>query len=297
MRQILDKPKHSRLDRGMAKQKKSASTGPKWDKELKAAFAAATGSKRILNKYFGRLSQVSEKFQAGLVSEADRESEKYIIKSLRQKFSSHEFLGEETGLSKAAKNKIKVGNQAGSTMKWVIDPLDGTTNYIHQFPYFCISIALQVDGKIVLGVIDAPKLKMRFHAVRGYGAFLNGKKISVSDRKTIHEGLFATGFSAQDNALDKQLKLCAHVVQKGRGLRRAGAAALDLCFVANGVFDLFWEKHLQPWDTAAGSLIALEAGATVTNLAGDSYNIEMQHIVAGTPKIHSEFMKLYREIE
>ena len=294
MRQILDKPMYSRLDRGMAKQKKTASTSPRWDKELKAAFAAATGSKRILNKYFGSLSQVSEKFQAGLVSEADRESEKYIIKSLRQKFSSHEFLGEETGLSKAAKIRIKVGNQTASTMKWVIDPLDGTTNYIHQFPYFCISIALQVDGEIVLGVVDAPKMKMRFHAVRGHGAFLNGKKIKVSDRKTIHEGLFATGFSDQDNELDKQLKLCAHVVQKGRGLRRAGAAALDLCFVASGVFDLFWEKLLQPWDTAAGSLIALEAGATVTNLEGEAYDIDMKHVVAGTPKIHAEFMKLYR---
>lgn len=296
MRQILDKPTYTGLDSVMAKQKKPASTSPKWDKELKAAKAAATGSKRILNKYFGSLSHVSEKFQAGLVSEADRESEKYIIKSLRKKFSSHEFLGEETGLSHALKKGMKVGEKVTSSMKWVIDPLDGTTNYIHQFPYFCISIALQVDGEVVLGVVDAPKLKMRFHAVRGHGAFLNGKKISVSDRKTIHEGLFATGFSDQDNELDKQLKLCAHVVQKGRGLRRAGAAALDLCFVASGVFDLFWEKHLQPWDTAAGSLIALEAGATVTSLDAKSYRIDMPHVVAGTPKIHAEFMKLYKKI-
>ena len=280
----------------MAKQKLSASTSPKWEKELRAAFAAATGSKRILNKYFGSLSQVSEKFQAGLVSEADRESEKYIIKTLRKTFPAHEFLGEETGLSHALKPAIKVGKDDAKSMKWVIDPLDGTTNYVHQFPFFCISIALQVDGKVVLGVVDAPKMKMRFHAVRGHGAFLNNKKIRVSDRKTIHEGLFATGFSDQDNQLDKQLKLCAHVVQQGRGLRRAGAAALDLCFVGLGVFDLFWEKHLQPWDTAAGSLIALEAGATVTSLDGDSYKIDMPHVVAGTPKIHTEFMKLYKSI-
>ncbi len=296
MRQILDKPTYSRLDRSMAKQKLSASPSPKWDKEMKAAFQAADGSKRILNKYFGSLSQVSEKFQAGLVSEADRESEKYIIKSLKQKFSSHEFLGEETGLSKASIKGTKVGNQRDSVFQWVIDPLDGTTNYVHQFPYFCISIALRVNGVVVLGVVDAPKMKMRFHAVRGHGAFLNGKKIKVSDRKTIHEGLFATGFSDQDNELDKQLKLCSHVVKKGRGLRRAGAAALDLCFVASGVFDLFWEKNLKPWDTAAGSLIALEAGAIVSNLNNDKYEIDMHHVVAGTPKIHREFMKLYSEI-
>ncbi len=280
----------------MVKKKKRSQTSPKWESELHAALAAATGAKRILNKYFGSLSQVSEKFQAGLVSEADRESEKYIIKSLSNKFSNHEFLGEESGLSYAHKPGIKVGKSNATNFKWVIDPLDGTTNYVHQFPFFCISIALEVNGVVVLGVVDAPKLKMRFHAVKDVGAFLNGKKIKVSQRKAIHDALFATGFTERDDQIDKQLRICAELVKRSRGLRRAGAAALDLCFVGLGVFDLFWEKHLNPWDTAAGALIAQEAGAVVTNLEGHSYKIEMPHVVAGNPKIHSEFMKLYRNL-
>ncbi len=282
----------------MAQQKKSAARlkskakTPDFKKELRAAFAAASGAKRILNKYFGSLSQVSEKFQAGLVSEADRDSEKYIIKTLHAKFPTHQFLGEESGLSKYPVTKTKVEKLA----RWIIDPLDGTTNYVHQFPFFCISIALEVNGEIVLGVVDAPRLKMRFHAVRGQGAFLNNKKIKISTRKTFHEGLFATGFSDQDALVDKQLELCARIVKEARGLRRAGAAALDLCFVASGSFDVFWEKNLKAWDTAAGSVIAEEAGAVITNLDGEKYRVEMPHIVAGTPQMHAELLKIYREI-
>ena len=296
MRQILDKGWIYGIDRNMAKTKSRASTGPKWVNEFKAASAAATGAKRILNKYFGSLSQVSEKFQAGLVSEADRESEKFIIQTLRKKFPSHEFLGEETGLSYALKPAIKVGKNGLQSVKWVIDPLDGTTNYVHQFPFFCISIALQVDGEVVLGIVDAPKMNMRFHAIRGQGAYLNNKKIRVSKRKTFHDSLFATGFTERDREIEKQMKLCAHIVKNSRGLRRAGAAALDLCFVALGVFDLFWEKHLMPWDTAAGALIASEAGALVTNLEGTTYEIEMPHIAAGNPFVHGDFVTLYRDL-
>jgi myo-inositol-1(or 4)-monophosphatase len=289
----------SNAAKGPASRLKSVSKNKEWQKELKAAFKAADGAKRILNKYFGSLSQVSEKFQAGLVTEADRDSEKYIIQTLHSKFPDHQFLGEESGLSHvkkaplASQTKVLKGQKV---FRWIIDPLDGTTNYVHQFPFFCISIALEVNGEMVVGVVDAPQLKMRFHAVRGQGAFLNNKKIHVSERESLHDGLFATGFSDLDPLVEKQLELCAKIVKEARGLRRAGAAALDLCFVASGSFDVFWEKNLKPWDTAAGSLIAAEAGAVISNLKGEKFKVEMPHIVAGTPKMHAELLKLYREI-
>jgi myo-inositol-1(or 4)-monophosphatase len=171
---------------------KSVSQNKKWQPELKAAFAAADGAKRILNKYFGSLSQVSEKFQAGLVTEADRDSEIYIIQTLHAKFPEHQFLGEETGRSHFEKTPKQSQTKVLKSKKfarWIIDPLDGTTNYVHQFPFFCISIALEVDGEMIVGVVDAPQLKMRFHAVRGQGAYLNNKKISANVKTFVKDFL------------------------------------------------------------------------------------------------------------
>lgn len=295
------------MSKKIKKKSRSKSSRP-WANELKAAMAAADGASRILLRHFGKLSHVSEKFQAGLVSEADRESENFIMDLLKSKFPEHLFLGEETGLSASHSDETKVvtslkktspfkGHAPHSYPVWIIDPLDGTTNYVHQFPVFCSSIALQADGEVVVGVVDAPKLKMRFHAVKGQGAFLNGKPIQVSQRKEWSQGLFATGFSSQDYTLDEQLELVSTIIKRARGLRRVGAAAMDLCFVAQGVFDVFWEKHLKPWDTAAGSLIAAEAGAKVTNLNGVDYDPSMPHIVAGNPNLHSLLIDAYARIQ
>jgi myo-inositol-1(or 4)-monophosphatase len=249
---------------------------------LSAAFEASNGASEILSSYFGNLHRVSEKFQAGLVSEADRESEKFIEASLLKRFPDHSFLGEETGLTKGR----------DSVSNWIVDPLDGTTNYVHQFPFFAISIGFEHKGEMLVGVVDAPKLGMRFHAVKGAGAFLNGRAIHVSQRSEWKDGLFATGFPVVNQNLTKQFALIQKTLENARGVRRAGAASLDLCFVAQGSFDLYWEENLAPWDTAAGFLIAAEAGATVTNLEGQAFNPYMKSIVAGNPALHSQFLNL-----
>lgn len=253
------------------------------DEFARVANEAADGAARILLNYFGNLHHVAEKEQAGLVSEADRESETFIVSRLRAAFPDHRFLGEETGLS--TQQKVQSGDAL-----WIIDPLDGTTNYVHRFPMFCISIALEIDGVPQFGLVDAPKLGLRFTALRGQGAYLNGRRIQTSPRTAFREGLFATGFAVGASGLDAQYKLIDLCVKDARGIRRAGAAALDLCFVADGVWDVFWEQNLQPWDMAAGALIAREAGATVTNFEGAPHTTKDRDIIAGTPAIHSTFL-------
>jgi len=273
---------------------------------LTAAFEACDGAGVILNNYFGNLRNIDEKFQAGLVSEADRDSENYIVQLLRSRFPGHDILGEESGLSAAPTDEefgsIDQGSRGAdertrrSGALWMIDPLDGTTNYVHQFPFFCISIGLEIDGELVVGVVDAPKLGLRYHAVRGQGAFLNGERIHVSSRTEFRDGLFATGFSNYDNSLDEQLELLTLIIRQARGIRRAGAAALDLCFVAQGVFDVFWEKNLQPWDTAAGTLIAREAGAIATTMDGEPFEPRRASILCGSPAFHAEVLGILNEI-
>ncbi|HVK62294.1 MAG TPA: inositol monophosphatase family protein [Bdellovibrionales bacterium] len=265
---------------------------------LAAAQAAANDASKVLDSHFGHLRNVEEKYQAGLVSDADREAEKAIVGLLKKTFPDHAFLGEEYGSSGSDQDS---GRSVGSPL-WIIDPLDGTTNFIHQFPMFCISIALEIDGELQVGVVDAPKLGVRFHAVRGGGAFATSgatgkpQPIHVSTRSEMKDGLFATGFSSYDNTLDEQLELLARIVRHTRGIRRAGAAALDLCMVASGVFDCFWEKNLAPWDTAAGVLIAREAGGIATDMDGREFNPRMKSVLCGNPTLHDETLRIMKEI-
>jgi myo-inositol-1(or 4)-monophosphatase len=268
------------------------STSPKdLSRYLKIANRACDTSRSILDRYYGNLRTIDEKYQAGLVSEADRESEKAIVEILRKELPDHGIIGEEFGSSDSPKD---------SKALWMIDPLDGTTNYIHQFPFFNISIGLEIDGELVVGVVDAPKLGVRFHAVKGGGAFKTTDQgtfpIHASKRSEWKDGLFATGFSSYDNTLDEQLELLSHIVKRTRGIRRAGAAALDLCFVAEGVFDCFWEKNLSPWDTAAGVIIAREAGALATDMTGQHFNPRQKSILCGTPALHAETLTLMNQI-
>jgi myo-inositol-1(or 4)-monophosphatase len=254
---------------------------------LETANQACDLSRAILERHFGHLRTIDEKYQAGLVSEADRESEKAIVELIRNSFPDHGILGEEFGDS---------GSPPNASHVWMIDPLDGTTNYVHRFPFFCISIGLEVDGELVLGVVEAPRLGARFSAVKGGGAFKNGEPIRASTRSAWKDGLFATGFSSYDNTLDEQLELLSLIVKRTRGIRRAGAAALDLCFVAEGVFDVFWEKNLSPWDTAAGVVIAREAGALATDMTGQHFNPRQKSILCGTPALHAETLTLMNQI-
>lgn len=264
-------------------------TSPRPDlgRYLQIAEQACDQSRAILDNHFGNLRNLDEKYQAGLVSDADRESEKSIVELLRKSFPDHGILGEEFGRSDEKPNANAI---------WMIDPLDGTTNFVHQFPFFCISIGLEIDGELVVGVVDAPRLGARFTAVKGGGAFKNGQRIFASKRSEWKDGLFATGFSSYDNTLDEQLELLSHIVKRTRGIRRAGAAALDLCFVAEGVFDCFWEKNLSPWDTAAGVVIAREAGAIATDMTGAPFNPRLKSILCGSPALHAETLTLMNQI-
>lgn len=240
------------------------------------ALKAAQAGREVLLRYFGKLEHVEEKFQAGLVSEADKESEKAIFKVIKEQFPDHETLGEEsTSLDQIQKTP------AQSPGRWIVDPLDGTTNYVHRFPIFCISIAYEEAGKIQNAVIDVPMLNEIYTAERGQGAWVNGKKMSVSGTPVLSKALLATGFFGDDERqLEEQLRVFSQIVRKARGIRRPGAAAYDLAQVARGVFDGFWEKNLKPWDSAAGLLLVEEAGGIVTSFKGKEYHPYMNSVVA-----------------
>lgn len=248
--------------------------------------------REVLLDYYGRLSRVNVKDQGGLVTEADVESERVITEFLAKTNPHIHFLAEED----FAQQSVGVAQRPRAIPQqpcWILDPLDGTTNYVHQFPIFCISLGLLVNDQIVLGIIDAPLMKQFFHAQRGQGAFLNSEAISVSQRTQLSEALLATGFFSQNkDLLDQQISLFGRLVNGTRGVRRAGAAAYDLCMVASGVFDGFWEQNLMPWDTAAGSLIVEEAGGCVSNFQGKAYHPLQDSLLAANPQLHSQLLSL-----
>ncbi len=249
-----------------------------WEAVLYKAIKAAKLGREVLLNYYGRLERIESKFQAGLVSEADKESEKTIFDYLRKNFPSDEFVGEESTLDST---KIGVSKARG---RWIVDPLDGTTNYIHRFPIFCVSIGYEYDGKMQVAVIDVPMLNEVYTAIRGQGAFVNGRRIHVSQTKTLQDSLLATGFiGEQEENLQEQLKVFSDIVRKCRGVRRAGAAAYDLTQVARGVFDGYWEKNIQPWDAAAGMLLVTEAGGKVCTYRGKEYSPYKNSIIATNP--------------
>ena len=254
-----------------------------WTEVQKMALSTVRKGRELLLSYYGELSHVESKFQAGLVSEADRESEKLIKAGLSEINPTWEFLGEEESF---LKGDAKV--EKGSKPRWILDPLDGTTNYIHQFPIFCISLALEFDGQLQLAIIDCPLTHETFTAIRGGGAFLNGKKISVSSTEKLKDSLLATGFFPDHlEALEDQLVVFSKLIKKSRGVRRAGAAAYDLCMVAKGTFDGFWEPNLKPWDVAAGQLLVEEAGGKVVNRSGRVHSPYDSYIIATNAKLSS----------
>ncbi len=253
-----------------------------FEKALELAQLAAKESRAVLLNYFGKIQNIEKKHMAGLVTEADKQSELKIVEIL-QPFGVS-ITGEE-GSFKASKDEIF---KAGQT-RWLIDPLDGTTNYVHGFPIFCISIALQVEGDVKVAVIDVPILNKTYTSIKGQGAFCNGSKLSVSSSEDLADCLASTGFFAENPvALKRQLQFFSQMVSTCRGIRRAGAAAFDLCLVAEGVFDVFWEEGLQPWDTAAGLLLVNEAGGRLTTYNGSSYFPEAKNILATNSLVHKQ---------
>ncbi len=246
------------------------------------AVAAAEKGARILQARFGNISQVRKKVAQEIVTEADTESEKEIIAVIRGDFPEHGILSEECGLTTGS-----------SEYRWIIDPLDGTVNFAHQVPIFCISIALSFKGDIVLGVVFNPLSGEIFSAVSGQGARLNGLPIHVSAIASVSESLLVTGFPYNVNEIfDPIIARYGNCLKTAQGIRRLGSAALDLCYVACGRFEGFWEQNLKPWDTAAGALIAAEAGGQVTTFAGQPYTVDQMEILATNGHIHQGMIKL-----
>lgn len=255
------------------------------NKILHAAFEAAKAASKVHLEYYNNLTNIRNKQDSSLVSEADQASETAIRNILREKFPDIDILGEEEGLEVRSKN----------SSRWLVDPLDGTTNYIHTYPFFCSSIALEMDGEIVVGVVDAAIFNRTYWAVRDFGAFVNERRIYVSEAEKISESLVATGFSTYGGErLDFEMEVFQSLIKKSRGVRRSGSAALELCLLAEGALDGFWEYGLKPWDTGAGSLVVSEAGGKVTNQNGEAFHPDQEVVVASNGLLHDELLNLIR---
>lgn len=258
------------------------------DNLLKTAKKACELGREVLLHYFGRLQHIQEKFQAGLVSEADKESERVILEFLKSQAPEIDFLGEESAPD------LSQVQSSSRHMRWIVDPLDGTTNYIHRFPIFAVSLGLQVQDEIEVAVVDAPMLNEVYWATKNGGAYLNNQKLSVSKTEKISDAFLTTGFISEiEENLVEQLQVFSHVVRKVRAVRRLGAAAYDLCLVARGVYDGYWEKGIKPWDAAAGILLVKEAGGIVQTYRGDNYTPFHNSIIAGN---HAVVLGLQKEI-
>lgn len=253
---------------------------------LDVAVDAAKKAGAILMDNFGKLTQgqIASKGMSDFVTEIDKLCEKEVIQTIKKKFPEHAILAEESGHERQK-----------SDYRWVIDPLDGTTNYIHGFPMFCVSIGLEYKGKRKVGVVFNPMHKEFFHAEKGGGAFLNGKKIAVSKRTDPRECLIATGFPFRiHERLDRYIPTFRAILLEVAGLRRAGSAALDLAYTACGRFDGFWEMGLSRWDYCAGALLVEEARGFFTGFRGESEISDGGDILAGPKAIHhflSEILK------
>ena len=228
--------------------------------------------------------KVQQKGHNDYVSDADRAAERAVIDVIQKHYPEHAILAEESGIQ---------GDQDADTV-WIIDPLDGTTNYLHGFPVFAVSIGVRVDGRLSHGVVYDPLRQDLFTASRGDGAQLNEHKIRVSGQRELERALIGTGFPFRqaDAELEPYLGMLGKILKNTSGVRRPGAAALDLCYVAAGRLDAFWETGLAPWDLAAGSLIIREAGGIVSGLDGSEDYMDSGHVLCGTPKIYSAIAKL-----
>ncbi len=250
---------------------------------VRAARRAGEVIVRGLTRFEGM--EVASKGVNDFVTEIDRQAEAEIIQILQRAYPAHAFLGEESGHSG--------GPSSGEPETlWIIDPLDGTTNFMHGFPTFAVSIGCQYRGQLAHGVVYDPMRQEIFSATRGAGAYLENKRMRVSKQRTLEGALIATGFPYRENLqhLDAYLGMMKTIMQKSAGLRRPGAAALDLAYVAAGRVDGFWEIGLRPWDTAAGTLLIQEAGGIVTTLDGAEYR-QGGNIVAGTPRVHTALLE------
>lgn len=252
---------------------------------LNVAVMAARDGGNTLIRNLNKLDKlkVEQKGRNDFVSEADRTAERAVIGMILKHYPDHAILAEESGA------------QGESDYTWVIDPLDGTTNFLHGFPVFCVSVALLHKGRQEHAVVYDPMRQELFTASRGQGAQLDGRRIRVSGEKTLGRALLGTGFPYRDSnlAFDPYMSMFTRALKNTSGVRRPGAAALDLCYVAAGRLDAFWETGLKPWDIAAGALIIRESGGIISGLDGSENYLETGHVLTGTPKIYGALTTLF----
>jgi myo-inositol-1(or 4)-monophosphatase len=248
-----------------------------------AAHRAGDTLIRNLNKLDKIKTRVKIKGHNDFVSEADHSAERVIIKTIHKHYPDHAIIAEESG------------EQGESDYVWIIDPLDGTTNFLHGFPIFCVSVALMHRGQLEHGVVYDPMRQELFTASRGKGAHLDGRRIRVSGEKNLDRSLIGTGFPFRhSNKLIKPyINMLVKAIEETSGVRRPGAAALDLCYVACGRLDAFWETGLNKWDIAAGTLIIREAGGLISGLDGSNTFLDTGHVLTGSPKIYYSIAKLF----
>jgi myo-inositol-1(or 4)-monophosphatase len=249
------------------------------------AINLARDAGNLLKEKFNNKHEIHYKGEINLVTEADKMSEDLIIAAINSSFPDHGILSEE---SPAQNSQAK--------QRWIIDPLDGTTNYAHGYPVFCVSIALENEGTIVLGVIYDPLREEMFVAVRGEGLYLNEKKLHVSYVSDLSRSLLVTGFPYDiRESKDNNLNFFNAMAIKVQAIRRAGAAALDLAYLAAGRFDGFWELKLKPWDTAAGCLMVEEAGGVISDIAGQKWHLQSPNLLASNALIQDQMMDVFRQ--
>lgn len=249
---------------------------------LSTAIRAAQAAAKLQQFYVGGDLEITTKSgETDLVTKVDKLCETKIREILLGEYPDHVVLGEEEG---------QPGGEASH--RWIVDPIDGTTNYAQGFPFYCVSIGLEVDGVMEVGVVLDGVRGELFTAVRGGGAFLNGAPINVTKKTELIDALLATGFAYHKDTIVENIEIFARVHERVRSIRRPGAAALDLCYVACGRLDGFWELKLKPWDAAAGMLIIKEAGGTVTGAAGEVYNLGDPILVASNGHLHMKLVGL-----
>ncbi len=262
----------------------SKSLAPSLTSLRNTAIEAAHAAGAELAKRFQKKLKISEKKNAGLVTDADIAAETAALKVLKRKFSHFGFLTEESSPDP------ELSRAEG---RWICDPLDGTTNFVHGFPMFCVSIAAEWQGEVVVGVIYHPILKETYVAVRGKGAFMNGKRIHVSKTSRLEDSLLTTGFTYhKKDWLKMEIQAFERLSGLVRAGRRPGSAALDLAYTARGVFDGFWERGLSDWDVAAGSILIEEAGGKVTDFNGKRFRLGGKEILTSNSKIHTPLRQI-----